>query len=881
MTAKMDLDENGSSVKALSDTAMGQLSKSPDATQELKDKTPKEIIHGLRVNQIELKIQNKELQIRNEELKTALGVSRDNYQALYDFIPVGYFTMTPKGLIKEVNLSVANLLGITRQKLIEKGFEQFVDTDSLDQWDNHIITVLGNKDKQSCDITLNKTDGSTFYTHLESVQTDASDEMRAVNGEAQAIRMSVTDITERKRSEEQIKLNESRLQSLHEMSQYRAKNVQELLKFTLEHAIKLTGSKVGYMYHYDDSNQRFILNTWTKDVMDQHDVAEPRDVYKLEETGLWGEAAQQKKPVTVNDFQSYNPLEKGYPPGYGHVEFFKVLTVPVSQDDKVVAVVVVTNKESDYNDSDIRQLSLLMDSVWRMIGSMRAQDREQLLVAAVEHAAEGVIVTDASGIIQYVNSAEEAITGYSSDELIGQNPSILKSGKHNDDFYRKLWGTINAGKVWTGRFINKRKEGTEYHEDATISPVYDKSGKLKNFVAVKHDVTKQIQLQEQLFQAQKMEAVGTLAGGIAHDFNNLLQVVLGYAEVMLLRKKEGESDYVDLHKIYQAGKRGADLVRSLLTFSRKVEAQYVPVNLNEEITTVRDLLFNTIPKIIKIDLHLSEDRWSVQADKPQIAQILMNLGVNARDAMPDGGTLTIETTNIQLDEEYCGIHPEAKPGNYVLLTVSDTGRGMDKEILSHIFEPFFTTKEPGKGTGLGLATVYGIVKNHEGFINCNSEIGHGTTFKIYLPTIQTKQILESPHVEMITTGGIETILLVEDDGVIRDLCAELLVGVGYNVISAGNGKEALEIYQKEKDRISLILLDLIMPVMDGWQCLVKILHINPNAKVIIASGFIESGLAKGLEAKGAKGFVQKPFDMSQLLTTIREVLDKDVAGYIA
>ena len=236
-----------------------------------------------------------------------------------------------------------------------------------------------------------------------------------------------------------------------------------------------------------------------------------------------------------------------------------------------------------------------------------------------------------------------------------------------------------------------------------------------------------------------MEAVGTLAGGIAHDFNNLLQVVLGYSEFMLQRKKEGEPDYDGLQKIYQAGKRGADLVRSLLTFSRKVETKYVPVNLNQEITQVQHLLSRTIPKTIKIDLHLSGNLESIKADPSQIGQVLMNLGVNARDAMPDGGTLTIETANIQLDEEYCSSHLEAKPGSYVLLTVSDTGQGMDKETLSHIFEPFFTTKERGKGTGLGLATVYGIVKQHGGHIICYSEPGQGPHLRFIFPLFRQKE----------------------------------------------------------------------------------------------------------------------------------------------
>ncbi|MFH0957757.1 MAG: PAS domain S-box protein, partial [Pseudomonadota bacterium] len=689
-------------------------------------------------------------------------------------------------------------------------------------------------------------------------------------------RGSNRDITERKQIAEQIKLNESRLQSLYDISQFRAKNVQELLDFTLEQAINLTGSAVGYIYHYDDDNRRFILNSWSKEVMKQCEVTKAQNVYELDKTGIWGEAVRQKKPIVVNDFKSSNPLKKGYPPG--HVELLKFMTVPISQEDKVVAVVGVANKKSDYDDSDIRQLSLLMDSVWRMIEILRVTEREQRLIAAVKHAAEGIIITDATGTIEYVNPAEETITGYSHDELIGQKPSIFNSDKQDNNFYKNLWGTINAGKVWSGRFVNKKKDGTEYPEDATISPVYDKSGNLTNFVAVKHDVTKQIELQNQFFQAQKMEAVGTLAAGVAHDFNNLLQSVLGYAEFMLQRKKEGDTDYNNLQKIYQAGMRGADLVTSLMTLSRKVETKHVPVNLNREITQVQELLSRTIPKTIKIELHLNGDLESIQADPAQIGQVLMNLGVNARDAMPDGGTLTIETANVQLDKEYSRAHIEAKPGNYVLMTVSDTGQGMDKRTRSHVFEPFFTTKDRGKGTGLGLATVYGIVKQHGGHITCYSEPGHGTTFKIYLPATQTKKELETPTIEMAISGGTETILLVEDEEDIRDLGATLLNEFGYKVITAVNGQEAVEIYQREGYGISLVILDLIMPVMDGRRCLEEILRINPKARVVIASGYSESGPANGVMDSGAKGFVQKPYNMSQLLTTIREILDEDMPG---
>ena len=505
---------------------------------------------------------------------------------------------------------------------------------------------------------------------------------------------------------------------------------------------------------------------------------------------------------------------------------------------------------------------------------------QRRLATAIEQAAEGVVITDAEGNVEYVNPAFEKITGYTLEEFIGRKPSLLAGGEYGPDYLDNLQNLLSTGSSWTGSLNKKRKDGTPYQEDTTISPVLDESGKIINYVALKRDVSHEVLLQKQLLQAQKMEAVGNLAGGIAHDFNNLLQIVLGYSEALLQSRKEGETDYANIQKIQQAGKRGADLVKSLLMFSRKVEPAYQFVSLNQEILQVHDLLSRTIPKTIKIDLHLGGDLESVQVDPSQLSQILMNLGVNARDAMPEGGTLTIETSNIELDKECCSDHLGVKSGRYVLLTVSDTGQGMDSETLSHIFEPFFTTKEVGKGTGLGLASVYGIVKQHGGNIMCYSEVGHGTTFKIYFPSIQTEGRSETPALETDVPVGTETILLVEDDDVVRELCQELLSGFGYEVIVAVNGKEALEIYHRDGKKISLVILDLIMPEMDGWQCLAKILRVDPKAKVIIASGYIDSGIAKGMQAKGATGFVQKPFEMSQLLTTIREVLDKDNSGPI-
>ncbi len=635
-----------------------------------------------------------------------------------------------------------------------------------------------------------------------------------------------TDIAERKRAEDEVRRNEFRFS--------RAELIARLGNWEIDLSTKRVTASDGAKKIYGLGQQELTLEDIQK-----FPLPEYRSQLDAALLGL------------IKDGTPYD------------VEF----QIKRANDDQVIDIHSVAHYDAEKNS--------VFGTIHDITDLRHAEESHKLLFEAMEHAAEAIIITDSSGVIQYINPAQEITSGYSRNELLGQTPNIFRSDFQDNNFYDRLWKTINSGNVWSGRFVNRKKDGTVYHEDATISPVYTKTGKLTNFVALKHDITERLKLSEQLFQAQKMEAVGTLAGGVAHDFNNLLQAVLGYSELMLQRKKEGERDYANLKRIYQAGKRGAELVKNLMTFSRKAETKFVPVDLNQEINSARNLLSRTIPKTININLRLREDLESIRADRSQIGQVLMNLGVNARDAMPDGGILTIETTNIRLDEEYYNTHPETIPGSYVLLTVSDTGQGMDKETLSHIFEPFFTTKERGRGTGLGLATVYGIVKQHDGHIMCYSEPGHGTTFKICLPAIQTELELNPTTVETAIPGGTETILLVDDDDDIRDLGATLLIEFGYKVIMAVNGKEALEIYQREKGRISLVLLDLIMPVMDGKQCLAEILRVDPNAKVIIASGYSERGQVNGVMAAGAKGFVQKPYDMRQLLNTIREILDRD------
>jgi two-component system cell cycle sensor histidine kinase/response regulator CckA len=528
--------------------------------------------------------------------------------------------------------------------------------------------------------------------------------------------------------------------------------------------------------------------------------------------------------------------------------------------------------------------SLVMDECGQPIGNIvslvdmtemkHADEVRKLMATAVEQAAEAIVIADKNGNTQYVNPAFERISGYSQEETLGKKISPLESPDYNEAFQRQLWNTLRRGEVWNGRIIGRKKDGTVYFEDTTIAPVRDGNGDAANYVAVKRDVTREVLLEKELLHAQKMEAVGTLAGGIAHDFNNLLTIILGYSEYLLTEEDMSETARGDLNKMSEAARKGAELVQNLLTFSRKVDPTLSPTNLNQQVEEIKGLLGRTMSKNITISVSLEKALATIHADGGQIQQVLMNLAVNAKDAMPDGGRLAIETSNVVLDEEFCRSHLGSKPGNYAMVSVSDTGYGMDKEILNHIFEPFYTTKGLGRGTGLGLAMTYGIVKQHGGYIDCSSAVGQGTTFRVYLPVPEEDSREESVPTAHVLQRGSETVLLVDDEDAIRDLAKKILVRAGYNVLTASNGRDALELYTREAGRISMVILDLVMPEMGGGQCLEELVRIDPNARIIIASGSSPDGpTTEGLEQL-AKGFVWKPYNIRQLLQAVRRVLDE-------
>jgi PAS domain S-box-containing protein len=625
------------------------------------------------------------------------------------------------------------------------------------------------------------------------------------------------------------------------------------------------------------------------------------------------------------------------------------------------------------------------------------------LFQAVEQSPASIVITGLLGNIEYVNPKFTRVTGYSSEEVVGKNPRILKSGEAPPDFYRDLWSTITAGREWQGEFHNRKKNGELFWEFASISPVFDEKQKITHFIASKEDITERKraaeelakrevyfrsliehsldivaviapdgelryvspsgerilgypaadlpglnafdlihpddrslaegkfrrsletgtkfeqlevrirhrdgswrtlsfigrplppetgmrgliinardqtdrqQLEAQLRVSQKMEGIGRLAGGIAHDFNNLLTAILGYSELMEAQLPDDEDLRSSLHEIHRAGERAAALTRQLLAFSRKQVLQPRLLDLNTIVSEVEKLLRRLIGEDVKLVTRLDPALGSVRADPGQLEQVLMNLAVNARDAMPEGGTLTVETANTVLDAGFAAGNPGARSGEYAALTVADTGIGMSDEVRNHAFEPFFTTKEQGKGTGLGLATAYGIVKQSDGYITVASEPGRGTTFRIYFPratgAAAPSGLGERPA---LSPRGTETILLVEDESGVRRLSCTILEAQGYTVLEAASGDEALEIARSHAGEIHLLATDVVMPGMSGRVLWDRLRVLRRDPRVLFMSGYTDDAIARHGVLEPGIAFLQKPFTPFSLAQKVREVLDAPV-----
>ncbi len=503
------------------------------------------------------------------------------------------------------------------------------------------------------------------------------------------------------------------------------------------------------------------------------------------------------------------------------------------------------------------------------------QETEQKIqeqAALINIASDAIFVCDLDNQIIFWNHGAERLYGWTAEEVLGRNASSL--------LYRELLPQVAAippavfaTGEWQGELHKINKNDTRVIVTTRLTLVRDAAGQPHSILSVDTDITEKKQLEAQFLRVQRLESLGTLASGIAHDFNNILTPILAIAQMMSVKSGHSDEQRQHLLKVVEdSAKRGAGLVKQILAFAQGVEGERAPLQVRHLLSEMVQVTRQTFPKTIEIDTNIpTNDLWTVAADATQLHQVLMNLCVNARDAMPEGGTLTLAVENKLIDESYTCLNVEARPGAHVVITITDTGMGIETELLDRIFDPFFTTKELGKGTGLGLSTVLGIVKTHGGFIKVYSEVGHGTQFKVYLPAIEDDISLTTSDRSLVS-GRQELILIVDDEPLIQQVTQVALELSNYRTLLANNGLEAIDLYRQHHDDISLVLMDSMMPSMDGLTACRTLQQIDPQVRIVATSGLTSNSLFTQGASIGVKAFLAKPYSIEELLDTIQAVL---------
>jgi two-component system cell cycle sensor histidine kinase/response regulator CckA len=764
--------------------------------------------------------------VEPESAEEALRRSEQQYRSVVDNIKQVIFQTDARGVWKFVNAAWTEITGFTVAETLGRSFLTFVHPEDRLRHAEVFQPLIESRGEYFGHEAryLTKAGGFRWIEVFAQLTTDADGKVLGIFG-------TLTDITERKRADEELAATRARLEHLLISSPAVLYSVPAVSTYMITSISENVGRQLGYDVHevLDDAN--FWLTR-----------LHPAD----------RERAKAAWAVTLTEgrqSEQYRLRNRDGQYRWIHDER-RLVTDEGGHPVEIVGSWVDVTEHRQAEEARVR------------------------LSAVVEQSAESIVMTGLDGTIEYVNPAFERLTGYARAELIGQNPRLLKSGKHDDALYRGLWRSLTDGEAWSGQLTNRRKDGSLFAAEILIFPVRGADGSVVNYVAGMHDVTHERQIEDQLRQAQKMEIAGRLAGGVAHDFNNLITVITARAQLLLRAPELTRAQRRDIELIRETGNHAAALTRQLLAFSRKQTIAPRVLDLNKVLVNMDRMLRRLIGEDIEMIAEPAADLGNVKADPGQIEQVFMNLVVNARDAMPDGGgRITIATANVRLDDNFARLHVTLPPGNYVMLSVTDTGCGMDAETQAHVFEPFFTTKAADKGTGLGLSTVYGIVKQSDGDIVIESEPGHGACFKVFLPRVddEAEAPVEGHRREL--PSGWETVLVAEDEEGVRDVARELLTLSGYTVLEASNGREALDIGRKHPGPIHLLLTDVVMPQMSGGELAQHLTALRPAMKVLFMSGYTDDAIAFRRVAEGEIPLLEKPFTTEALARRVRAVLD--------
>jgi len=745
----------------------------------------------------------------------ALRESESNFEAITNQSAFGITVADLDGLYTFVNPAFCEMVGYSNEELLRMSV---FDMKAKDQDHSSFEKSKTSEEGFPIEVVLARKDGTEFVAEVVGKIVSISGEQRVLE--------IVSDITRRQQAEDELEKQDELLrksQGIAHVGSWELDTVNHVLSWS-EETYQIFGVEP---QEFTGSYEAFM------------EIVHPDDREK------------------VNTAYS-NSLEDGSD-GY---EIEHRIILPTTGE--VRFVYEKCEHIRDESEQVIRSVGMVQD----ITGRKQAAEEKERLLAAINQASETVVITNAEGRIQYVNPAFEKVSGYSKEEVMGKNPRVLKSGEQDDVFYQTMWKILAAGETWSGRFANRKKDGTLYSEDVTISPVKDSTGKIINYVAIKTDITTELAWEKQYRQTQKLESVGRLAGGVAHDFNNILQTITGFCGLILADMDPQSEQRQDVIEIKKAAQLAGELTQQLLTFSRKQPTEYKEMDLNTVLSEGKKMLQQVLGENLQLQFELDSSLPPVRADASQILQVAMNLVVNARDAMLDGGTIALSTLKLEITKKDFSKLPNSKAGKFICFMVKDMGCGMDEKQLRSIYEPFFTTKKLGKGTGLGLSVVYGIVEEHGGWIDVKSEPEHGTSFKICLPVYEASVPGADDEVISYDSFMGRRILLVEDDAVVRELTAEILQDVGYAVSVAADASEAKKLFFEKNGNFDLLLSDVVLPGQDGIDLAEFLLKQSPTLAILISSGCPDGRIREGIISEKGFNYIQKPFNLHKLLSEV-------------